>query len=360
MNARRKLVLVDGSGYLYRAFHALPPLQNSRGEPTGAVLGVVNMLNKLCREESPELIAVVFDAPGRTFRDELFEEYKATRTPMPDDLRSQLQPLLDCVEAMGLPMLRVDGVEADDVIGTLAQQAAAQGYDVLISTGDKDMAQIVNERIVLVNTMTGSRLDRAGVKAKFDVYPEQIVDYLALVGDTSDNIPGIPKVGPKTAAKWLGEFGTLDKVVENAASIAGKVGENLRAGMKDLELSRKLATLDCNVKLDQPFETLRVGEPNRERLRELFTRMEFRALLKQLVGDDAGGSTPISAAPSAYATTDAATAPPPAVPRNYETVLTQAALEQWLAKLRASEEMSLYVATTSSGYMQADIVGIAF
>jgi DNA polymerase I len=360
MAAQRKLVLVDGSGYLYRAFHALPPLSNSRGEPTGAVLGVLNMLQKLRKEEAPELIAIVFDAPGKTFRDALFEAYKAQRTPMPDELRAQLQPLLDSVEAMGLPMLRVEGVEADDVIGTLAQQAAAQGYDVIISTGDKDMAQLVNERITLVNTMTGSRLDRAGVKTKFDVYPEQIVDYLALVGDTSDNIPGIPKVGPKTAAKWLGEFGTLDKVVENAASIAGKVGENLRAGMKDLELSRKLATLDCNVKLDQPFETLRVGEPNRERLRELFTRMEFRALLKQLVGDDAGGSAPAATAASTQATPEAAAATPPAVPRNYETVLTQAALEQWIAKLRASDVMSLYVATTSSGYMQADVVGISF
>lgn len=358
MAAQRKLVLVDGSGYLYRAFHALPPLSNSRGEPTGAVLGVLNMLQKLRKEEAPELIAIVFDAPGKTFRDALFEAYKAQRPPMPDELRAQLQPLLDSVMAMGLPLLRVEGVEADDVIGTLAQQAAAQGYDVIISTGDKDMAQLVNERITLVNTMTGSRLDRAGVKTKFDVYPEQIVDYLALVGDTSDNIPGIPKVGPKTAAKWLGEYGTLDKLVENAASISGKVGENLRAGMKELELSRKLATLDCNVKLEQPFETLRLGEPNRERLRELFTRMEFRALLKQLVGDDAGGSAAVSSAPAAE--TEAAIATPPAVPRNYETVVTQAALEQWIAKLRASEEMSLYVATTTSGYMQADIVGIAF
>jgi DNA polymerase-1 len=360
MASQRKLVLVDGSGYLYRAFHALPPLSNSRGEPTGAVLGVLNMLQKLRKEEAPELIAIVFDAPGKTFRDALFEAYKAQRTPMPDELRAQLQPLLDSVAAMGLPMLRIEGVEADDVIGTLAQQAAAQGYDVIISTGDKDMAQLVNERITLVNTMTGSRLDRAGVKAKFDVYPEQIVDYLALVGDTSDNIPGIPKVGPKTAAKWLGEYGTLDKVVENAAAITGKVGENLRAGFKDLELSRKLATLDCNVELDQPFETLRVGEPNKERLRELFTRMEFRALLKQLVGDDAGGSAPPATAPSAEAVPEAAIATPPAVPRNYETVLTQAALDQWLAKLQSSDEMSLHVATTSSGYMQADIVGISF
>ncbi|HEY0942323.1 MAG TPA: DNA polymerase I [Steroidobacter sp.] len=358
MAAPRKLVLVDGSGYLYRAFHALPPLTNSRGEPTGAVLGVLNMLQKLRKEETPDLIAVVFDAPGKTFRDALFESYKAQRTPMPDDLRAQLQPLLDSVRAMGLPLLRVDGVEADDVIGTLAQQAAAQGYDVIISTGDKDMAQLVNERITLVNTMTGSRLNREGVKAKFDVYPEQIVDYLALVGDTSDNIPGIPKVGPKTAAKWLGEYGTLDKLVENAAAISGKVGENLRAGMKELELSRKLATLDCNVKLEQPFESLRVGEPDRDRLKELFTRLEFRALLRQLVGTEASDEAPATS----QATSGTETAPPAAapVPRNYETVLTAAALEAWVATLKAAKVMSLNVATTSEGYMQANIVGIAF
>jgi DNA polymerase-1 len=358
MTAPRKLVLVDGSGYLYRAFHALPPLTNSRGEPTGAVLGVLNMLQKLRKEEAPDLIAVVFDAPGKTFRDELFESYKAQRTPMPDELRAQLQPLLESVRAMGLPLLRVDGVEADDVIGTLAQQAAAQGYDVVISTGDKDMAQLVNERITLVNTMTGSRLDRAGVKAKFDVYPEQIVDYLALVGDTSDNIPGIPKVGPKTAAKWLGEYGTLDKLIENAAAIPGKVGENLRAGMRELELSRKLATLDCNVKLDQPFESLRVGEPDRDKLRELFTRLEFRALLRQLVGTDGTDETLATSSP-AVAVESAAPATAP-VPRNYETVLTTAALETWVARLKAAKVMALNVATTSEGYMQANIVGIAF
>jgi DNA polymerase-1 len=358
MAAQRKLVLVDGSGYLYRAFHALPPLTNSRGEPTGAVLGVLNMLQKLRKEESPDLIAVVFDAPGKTFRDELFEEYKATRTPMPDELRSQLQPLLDSVRAMGLPLLRIEGVEADDVIGTLACEAAAQGYDVIISTGDKDMAQLVNERITLVNTMTGSRLNREGVKTKFDVYPEQIIDYLALVGDTSDNIPGIPKVGPKTAAKWLGEYGTLDKLVENAAAITGKVGENLRNGMKELELSRKLATLDTKLKLEQPFETLRVGEPDKDRLRELFTRMEFRALLKQLVGDEGASASGASATASAEAPAEGA--PPPPVPRKYETVLTAAALETWVAQFKSANVVSLNVAATSGGYMQADIVGVAF
>ncbi|HEY8537818.1 MAG TPA: 5'-3' exonuclease H3TH domain-containing protein, partial [Steroidobacteraceae bacterium] len=242
MSEPRKLVLVDGSSYLYRAFHALPPLSNSRGEPTGAVLGVLNMIQKLLKDEQPQLIAIVFDAPGQTFRDRLFEEYKAQRTPMPDDLRAQLQPLLDCVTHMGLPLLRIPGVEADDVIGTLACQAAAQGMDVLISTGDKDMAQLVNDRITLVNTMTGTRLDRQGVKNKFDVWPEQIVDYLALVGDTSDNIPGVPKVGPKTAAKWLNQYGTLDNLIAHADQIPGKVGESLRASLKDVELSRRLAT----------------------------------------------------------------------------------------------------------------------
>jgi DNA polymerase I len=197
----RTLVLVDGSSYLYRAFHALPPLTNSRGEPTGAVLGVLNMLLRMQREQNPELVAVVFDAPGKTFRDELFAEYKSHRPPMPDDLRSQIEPLIDAVQALGLPLLRIAGVEADDVIGTLSQRAVDAGLQVLISTGDKDMAQLVNEHVTLVNTMTNSSLDRAGVKLKFDVYPEQIVDYLALVGDTSDNIPGVPKVGPKTAAK---------------------------------------------------------------------------------------------------------------------------------------------------------------
>ena len=199
------LVLVDGSSYLYRAFHALPPLTNSRGDPTGAVLGVVNMLLTLVRETQPARIAVVFDAPGKTFRDELYAEYKSHRPPMPDDLRAQVGPLLDIVRALGLPLLRIEGVEADDVIGTLATRAASAGEKVLVSTGDKDMCQLVTPLITLVNTMSGSLYDRAGVKAKFDVWPEQMIDYLALVGDTSDNIPGIDKVGPKTAAKWLGQ-----------------------------------------------------------------------------------------------------------------------------------------------------------
>jgi DNA polymerase-1 len=352
MSARRKLVLVDGSGYLYRAFHALPPLANSRGEPTGAVLGVVNMLQKLCKEESPELMAVVFDAPGRTFRDELFEEYKAQRTPMPDELRVQLQPLLECVQAMGLPLLRIEGVEADDVIGTLARRAAEKDMDVLISTGDKDMAQLVAERITLVNTMTGSRLDREGVKNKFGVWPEQIIDYLALVGDSIDNIPGVDKVGPKTAAKWLNEYNTLDKLLENAAKITGKVGENLRASTTDIELSRKLATIDCNVPLDYEPESLIRREPDRARLRELYTRLEFRSLLRQLEPD---GSAETGAVEP-----DSTLMRQPRPAQNYECVRDLDTLRAWVERLKASPVVAFEVAASSGDYMHADIVGVSF
>ncbi|MEY2855214.1 MAG: hypothetical protein RL030_2346, partial [Pseudomonadota bacterium] len=226
VSAQPPLVLVDGSSYLYRAFHALPPLTNSRGEPTGAVLGVVNMLQRFAKDQAGSPVAVVFDAPGKTFRDELFAEYKAHRPPMPDDLRSQIEPLLQIVKALGLPLLRVPGVEADDVIGTLARRAAAAGRPVVISTGDKDMAQLVDDRITLVNTMTNTRMDRDGVKAKFDVWPEQIIDYLALVGDSADNIPGIEKVGPKTAAKWLGTWKSIDDLLAHADEVPGVAGEN--------------------------------------------------------------------------------------------------------------------------------------
>jgi len=351
MSERPKLVLVDGSGYLYRAFHALPPLTNSRGEPTGAVLGVLNMIQKLIKEEQPRYMAIVFDAPGKTFRDQLFEEYKAQRAPMPDDLRAQLQPLLDCVKHMGLPLLRVEGVEADDVIGTLACQAAARDMDVLISTGDKDMAQLVDERITLINTMTNSRLDRAGVKSKFDVFPEQIVDYLALVGDTSDNIPGVAKVGPKTAAKWLNDYGTLDNLVANANAIAGKVGESLRASLDDLELSRRLATLDTKVPLDYAPDTLVPGEPDKEKLRELYTRLELRAFLRALGSDN--GEPPAGAVlpPSP------AFAPPP--PRTYTTLLTREALDAWLERAKSAQLIAFKTITTSLDYMNADIVGMA-
>ncbi len=397
----RKLLLVDGSSYLYRAFHALPPLSNSRGEPTGAVLGVLNMLNKLIKDEAPQRVAVVFDAPGRTFRDDLFDQYKAHRTPMPDDLRSQVQPLLDTVAAMGLPMLRIAGVEADDVIGTLAKRGAASGYDVLISTGDKDMAQLVGPHITLVNTMSNTRLDRAGVKAKFDVLPEQIVDYLALVGDSSDNIPGVNGVGPKTAAKWLNQYQALDALIAHAAEISGKVGENLRSELPALELSRKLATIDTDLQLEVTPETLLAGAPDLERLRELYTRLELRMLLRALEASIAVPSVPAAAAVSlataesgavanaalAMATPDAAitvavavaadavvaapdapsrlggvAAPTlaPTQPRNYQKIVSREAFESWLPRLAAAPLISFDTETDSLDPMRARIVGLSF
>src|ERR1700716_3806435 len=295
MTTSPDLVLVDGSSYVYRAFHALPPLTNSRGEPTGAVYGVLNMLLKFVKDSQPRCIAVVFDASGKTFRDDLFAEYKAHRQPMPNDLRSQIEPLLSIIRAQGLPILRIEGVEADDVIGTLACRAAKAGKSVLISTSDKDMAQLVDGSITLVNTMTNSVLDRAGVKAKFDVFPEQIIDYLALVGDSSDNIPGIEKVGPKTAAKWLNQYQTLDNLVTNVEQITGKVGENLRAGLTTLELSRKLATIHVDLDLPLAHNQLTPTPPDTQTLRELYTRYELRSLLKQL---DGGASADAPAANS--------------------------------------------------------------
>ena len=355
-----KLILVDGSGYLYRAFNALPPLTNSKGEPTGAILGVLNMLNKMIKEESPDRIAVVFDAPGRTFRDDLFEQYKAHRPPMPDDLSSQVQPLYDAVAAMGLALLRVTGVEADDVIGTLAKQGAASGYEVLISTGDKDMAQLVGPNVGLINTMSNTRLDRAGVKAKFDVFPEQIVDYLALVGDSSDNIPGITGVGPKTAAKWLNQYGTLDELVAHAADVGGKVGENLRNELTMLELSRKLATIDTGLTLDVTPDGLAGGTPDLSRLRELYSRLEFRTLLKSL-GPDGATETPGAAVQAgAAAESPTSVAPGPSLPRDYHKIVSQEALDAWLTKLAAAPLISFDTETDSLDYMQARIVGLSF
>src|SRR5579871_1823122 len=303
------LVLIDGSSYLYRAFHALPPLSTSRGEPTGAVLGVLNMLIKFMNEQHPTRVAVVFDASGKTFRDELFSEYKAHRVPMPNDLRSQVEPLLTILRAQGLPVLRIEGVEADDVIATLACRAAAAGHRVLISTMDKDMAQLVNGSITLINTMSNSVLDRAGVKAKFDVFPEQIIDYLALVGDSSDNIPGIDKVGPKTAAKWLAKYGTLDGLLAHAAEIEGKVGENLRAGLPLLALSRRLATIRTDLTLPLEMTHLVRREADVARLRELYRRLEFRTLLQALEAEAASGTANASAPAAGGASGATAAAP---------------------------------------------------
>ena len=370
------LVLVDGSSYLYRAFHALPPLTGPHGEPTGAVLGVLNMLLKLEREFPDARLAVVFDAPGGSFRDELFKEYKAHRPPMPDDLRSQVEPLLAAVQALGLPLLRVPRVEADDVIGTLARRAADAGERVLISTGDKDMAQLVGPHITLVNTMSGSVYDRDAVKAKFDVWPEQIVDYLALAGDSSDGIPGIDKVGPKTAAKWLGTYHTLDELVARAAEVPGKTGENLRAGLATLELSRRLATIHCDLDLPTEAADLTRRPADEAALRQLYTRLGFKNLLAKLGGGDSGGADRDGAAADGAATAApdlSATAASggdatalhadPTVrdaPRDYELVLDEAAFERWLAALAAADLVAFDTETTSLDYMQARIVGVSF
>ncbi|HTW39125.1 MAG TPA: DNA polymerase I [Steroidobacteraceae bacterium] len=365
------LILVDGSSYLYRAFHALPPLANSRGEPTGAVLGVVNMVLKFMKERHPEHIAVVFDASGRTFRDELFAQYKAHRPRMPDDLRAQVEPLFAILRALGLPLLRIDGVEADDVIGTLACRAARAGFQVLISTGDKDMAQLVDGSITLINTMSNTTLDRDGVKAKFDVYPEQIADYLALVGDSSDNIPGIPKVGPKTAARWLGQYRTLDALVAHAAEIEGKVGENLRSGLVTLELSRKLATLNTELELDISLDDLKPAPQDTSALRALYSRYELKTLLRQL--DPSGAARPAEELPELEPAIDPEGAPegaPPAPPpgpvapiastaHRYETIREWTELERWLDRLREAELFAVDAEGTSLDYMRAEIVGVA-
>jgi DNA polymerase-1 len=360
MSAPRKLWLVDGSSYLYRAFFALAsPLTTSTGIPTGALLVVLNMLNKLLKEEKPELIAVVFDAPGRTFRDELFEAYKAQRPPMPDDLRVQVAPLLEAIPALGLPMLRIEGVEADDVIGTLAERAAAAGFEVVISTGDKDMAQLVNDRITLVNTMFDTKLDRAGVKAKFDVMPEQMVDYLALVGDSSDNIPGIPKVGPKTAARWLNDYGSADGIVANAASIAGKVGDSLRENLATLELSRKLATIRRDVELPLSPADLERKPPDVDALGALYKRFELNSLLRQLSATGATATEPASERTSSGGGSEPDSRPP-VPPREYETITTEAQLDAWVHALEKADLFALDTETTSLNYMQACVVGLSF
>ena len=282
------VVLVDGSSYLYRAFH-VPNLQNlttSSGEPTGAIYGVVNMLKRLLGSAKPTHIAVVFDAKGKTFRHEIYKEYKANRPPMPDELQSQIEPLHETVKALGLPLVSISGVEADDVIGTLAKRLSEGGQQVLISTGDKDMAQLVNKKVTLVNTMTNTSMDIDGVIEKFSIKPEQIIDYLALTGDKSDNIPGVPSVGPKTAAKWLNEYETLDAIVENADVIKGKVGEKFRDHVEQLPLSKDLATIRCDLDLGISFDDLKILPADNQHLFDLYSELEFKSWLKALDVDE--------------------------------------------------------------------------
>ena len=336
------LVLIDGSSYLYRAFHALPALTNSAGEPTGALHGVLTMILKLVREEQPAHVAVVFDAPGKNFRDELYADNKANRPPMPDELRSQVQPILDAVEAIGLPLLRVEGVEADDVIGTLCESAVGKGLDVLVSTGDKDLAQLVNDKVTLVNTMDNTRLDRDAVKSRFDVFPEQIVDYLALVGDSSDNIPGVPKVGPKTAAKWLNLYDSADGIVEHGEDIKGKVGESLRDNVDLLRLSKTLATIRRDVDLEVSVDDLKAKEADTAALRKLYGHYELRSLLRQLDEQADEPSAPVKDEHG-----------------DYETVLTWRAFDKWLKKVNKARLTAFDTETTSLDYMDAEIVGFS-
>lgn len=343
-NAKNKpLILIDGSSYLYRAFHAMPQFTNSRGEPTGAAYGIVNMLRKLLAEYDPAHIAVVFDAKGKTFRDAIYADYKANRPPMPEELSAQIELIHTIVRAMGLPLLMIEGVEADDVIATLAVRAAKDGMDTLICTGDKDMAQVVDDRINLIDTMSDTYYDRQAVVEKFGVPPERINDYLALIGDTVDNIPGVPKVGPKTAAKWLQQYGSLDRIIAHADEIGGKVGENLRVSLKQLSLARELTTIKRDVPLDKAPKELKREQPDETRLRELYTRMEFSTLLAEL-----GGANRTHA--EAGSTTKA----------HYETILDTAALDAWLARLRAAGLFALDTETTSLDAMRADLVGVSF
>lgn len=346
MNApAQTLVLVDGSSYLYRAYHALPPLTNSRGEPTGAIFGVTNMLRTLLREYQPEHIAVVFDAPGRTFREELYEEYKSHRPPMPDDLRSQIPPLHAIVKGLGLPCLVIGGVEADDVIGTLTTRAREAGMRVIISTGDKDMAQLVSPQVTLINTMTRQTLDPSGVEQKFGVPPECIVDYLALVGDSSDNIPGIPGVGPKTAASLLREYGSIDAILAAADSIKGKVGERLREHRELLPLGRQLATIRCDVPLDIDLD-LRPRTPDYAALKELYQRLEFNRLLDEVLAEERA-ATPVADAPELGAV-------------HYEMITSPEVLSSWLQRLRAAGAFAFDTETTSLDIIEAELVGISF
>jgi DNA polymerase-1 len=377
-----KLILIDGSSYLYRAFHALPPLTNAQGEPTGALFGVVNMLRATLKAK-PDYLAFVSDASGPTFRDELYEHYKANRPSMPDDLRAQIEPMLAIVGALGFPILRVSGVEADDVIGTLAVQAQRAGIAVEISTGDKDMAQLVGPGVTLVNTMTSTTMDRNGVIEKFGVPPERIVDYLTLVGDSVDNVPGVPKCGPKTAAKWIAEFGSLDGVIANADKIGGKIGESLRAALPQLPLSRELVTIKTDVALEQGPADLALREADTVTLRELYTRYEFKAALKELdaganaslpspAGDPkgvplwvkgAGGEGtpgaqgPIEPSPQLLSRGERGF--DPAANGDYELVTTQPQLDAWLEKLRTAELIAFDTETTSIDPMLADIVGLS-
>ena len=341
---QKKLVLVDGSSYLFRAYHVPgPDLTSPSGKPTKVIYFVLNMLNKLIKDEQPDRIAVVFDAKGKTFRNDIYPEYKATRPPMPDDLREQIEPLHKIIKARGLPLVCIEGVEADDVIGTMSRQATEQGYQVLISTGDKDMAQLVNENVRLINTMNNHFMDKAAVVEKFQVRADQIIDYLALMGDSSDNIPGVPKVGPKTAAKWIGEYGDLNGVMAHAEEIKGKVGEYLRESLNFLPMSYELATIKLDCDTGVSIDELEQQEAEQGALAAYYQEYGFTRWYDEVGASAGGGAKPAAAK----------------IDANYEAVLEQARFEQWLQRLREAKEFAIDTETTSIDYMQAELVGIS-
>lgn len=368
-NPESPFILVDGSSYLFRAFHAMPPLTTSKGQPTGAIYGVVNMLGKLLEKYQPEKMAVIFDAKGPTFRNEMYSEYKAHRPPMPDELRSQIEPIHEIVKALGIPLLVIDGVEADDVLGTLAHQATQAKHDTLISTGDKDLAQLVNEHITLVNTMTDTYSTPEYVKEKFGVRPDQMVDYLALVGDSSDNIPGVPKCGPKTAVKWLTAFGNIDNLVANAPMIGGKIGEYLRNNLEQLALSRQLTKIKVDCDLPVHLEDIQRHPADLERLQELFAKYELNTWLNKI----RSGQVPFTKTNGTHTppaplvlnpeltegfTTTSIESPASSSVGLYETVYTLAQFDRWIERIQQAELFAIDTETTSLNTLQAKIVGI--
>lgn len=362
----KPLILIDGSSWIFRAFHGLPPLSNSRNEPTGAVYGMGTMLKRLMKDYAPERLCVVFDPKGKTFRDDIYSEYKANRSETPQDLSFQFPFVMQLIEGLGLPILTIDGFEADDVIGTLTKQGEAAGLDVLIVTGDKDMAQLVNERVKLLDTMKNRTQDVAGVIEKFGVRPDQIIDYLALMGDSSDNIPGVEGVGPKTAAKWLTEYGTLDAVIQNADKIGGKIGEKLRAALHTLPMCKQLTTIRCDVPLPVTLESLKPGEQDNAKLAALYQRMEFSRWLQEVQGDASSAPAtekPVVAdqVPDSVPAQNAEVPPAPAsIKTRFDTVLDEPALNALVEKLNAASLICVDTETDSLESNQAHLVGLSF
>lgn len=337
------LILVDGSSYLYRAYHAMPNLTNSKGQPTGAAYGMINMLKRLVADFPSHHIAVVFDTKGKTFREELYAAYKANRQDMPSDLIQQVEPIHQLIKALGFPLIMLEGVEADDIIGTLVTEATKQGIKSIVSTGDKDLAQLVNDHVMLINTMTNSRLDPHGVKEKFGVSPHQIIDYLTLVGDTSDNIPGVPQVGPKTAAKWIEQYGSLDNIIQHADKITGKVGDNLRASIPQIPLTKSLVTIKLDVNLPIHINDIQMIAPDKPKLIALYKEMEFKNWLSELLSE-----------------TKEEIAVKPAATSNYEIITDAAKLDSWLHALEKADMFAFDTETTDLNHVQARLVGVSF